>query len=161
MKEEYKIGVWETNYGTIIVEADSENEARKKANKILETDGMPEDAKICDREFGERRNSMNKKLKKIKIKDKIIKTLMFIMILFLPSFTFANFYKLGNQDFFKKSIDPIFSELIQHWCINNYVWIQYKNYKSETVSQIFIRKLHAKSTPLQCEDFKEYEKGNL
>lgn len=48
----YKISAYETIHARFIVEANSEEEALVLATKIIEEDGMPDDARVFDREYG-------------------------------------------------------------------------------------------------------------
>ena len=47
----YKVACYETVHASFYVDAKSEEEALKKAEEILEKDGMPSDAKVFDRDF--------------------------------------------------------------------------------------------------------------
>ena len=47
----YKVACYETIQAYIYVDATSEDEALELAEKILENDGMPSDAKVFDRVF--------------------------------------------------------------------------------------------------------------
>ena len=47
----YKVACYETVHSYIHIEATSEEQALEKANKILEEDGMPTDARCFNREF--------------------------------------------------------------------------------------------------------------
>ena len=50
-KNSYKVACYETVHGYIYVDATSEDEALELAQEILLTDGMPQDAKVFDRDF--------------------------------------------------------------------------------------------------------------
>ena len=47
----YRVACYETIQAYIYVDATSEDEALKLAQEILLTDGMPQDAKVFDRDF--------------------------------------------------------------------------------------------------------------
>jgi hypothetical protein len=48
---QYKVSGWETVYASTYLEADSEEEAIAKFQRILEDDGMPADAESFNREY--------------------------------------------------------------------------------------------------------------
>jgi len=50
-EKKYKVSCYETVHAYFYVDAKSEEEALEKAEKILEKDGMPTNAKCFDREF--------------------------------------------------------------------------------------------------------------
>ena len=47
----YKVACYETVHAYIYVDAESEEEAFELAEKILENDGIPSNAKVFDRNF--------------------------------------------------------------------------------------------------------------
>ena len=47
----YKVACYETIQAYIYIDATSEDEALELAEEILENDGMPQDAKVFDRDF--------------------------------------------------------------------------------------------------------------
>ena len=47
----YKVSCYETVHAYFYVNATSEDEALELAEEILENDGMPQDAKVFDRDF--------------------------------------------------------------------------------------------------------------
>jgi hypothetical protein len=47
----YKISAYETVHARFIVETNSKEEALVLATKIIEEDGMPDDARVFDREY--------------------------------------------------------------------------------------------------------------
>jgi len=49
--KEYKISAYETIYATFTIEAKNLNDAYKKAEKLLQNEGMPSDARVFNREY--------------------------------------------------------------------------------------------------------------
>ena len=47
----YKVSCYETVQAYIYIDATSEDEALELAQEILDNDGMPQDAKVFDRDF--------------------------------------------------------------------------------------------------------------
>ena len=47
----YRVACYETVHAYIYIDATSEDEALELAEEILDNDGMPQDAKVFDRDF--------------------------------------------------------------------------------------------------------------